>query len=101
MSTKTQSLPAIQVSVVRAASRPWSLCRVPQVVDRVGKSTSSVYQDVADGLFPPPVKIGVRAAAWPDHEVDAIVRARVAGRSDSEIRELVRRLVTERADADR
>lgn len=62
------------------------------------RSNTSIYNAVRDGLFTKPVKIGPRASAWPDFEVKAIVRARIAGQSDDEIRELVNRLHQKRVD---
>jgi prophage regulatory protein len=52
-------------------------------------------------LFPKPIKLSARAAGWPLHEIDALVAARVAGRSDNEIRALVTRLEASRTAADR
>jgi prophage regulatory protein len=38
-------------------------------------------------------------AAWPDHEIDAINKAHIAGQTDDEIRALVARLVIARKGA--
>lgn len=74
--------------------------RLPQVLQARGRSRSSHYADVADGLFTTPVKVGPRASAWPDYEVDALVRARIAGKNDGEIRVLVSELMAARAGLD-
>jgi prophage regulatory protein len=68
------------------------LLRLPAVLKRRAKSRSSHYADIAAGLMTRPVKIGKRAAATPDHEVDAINAARIAGKTDDQIRALVREL---------
>ena len=68
------------------------ILRLPDVLERRGKSRTQHYNDVAAGLFTPPVKLSVRAAGWPDTETDALVRATIAGKSQSEIRQLVRDL---------
>lgn len=75
------------------------MLRLPAVIQKTGRKRSTIYKDMLAGLFPEPVKIGRRANGWPEHEVDAINAARIAGRSDDEIRELVSRLVAERARA--
>ena len=75
------------------------LHRLPAVTAGTGRSRASLYQDIADGLFPPPVKIGHQASAWPDDEVDTVNRARIAGKSEEEIRKLVKRLVEARSNA--
>jgi len=72
------------------------LMRMPGVCNETGDARSTVYRKIKDGLFPAPVKSGVRAAAWPATEVAAVNAARIAGRSDDEIRTLVRHLVAAR-----
>ena len=62
------------------------------------RSNTSIYNAIRAGLFTKPVAIGQRAKAWPDYEVKAIVRARIAGQSDNEIRELVKRLHAKRTE---
>ena len=68
------------------------LLRLPAVNIRSGRSRSATYNDIAEGLLTKPVSIGARAVAWPEHEIDAILAARIAGRSPDEIRELVIKL---------
>jgi prophage regulatory protein len=60
----------------------------------IGKST--FHAQINAGLFVPPVKLGPRASGWPDYEVDVLVAARIAGRSDAEIRQLVTQLMAAR-----
>jgi prophage regulatory protein len=71
--------------------------RLPAVLDCRARKRSTHYRDIADGLFPPPIHLGLRCSAWPEHEVDAILRAQIAGASSDELRGLVVRLVAERA----
>lgn len=77
-----------------------ALLRLPQVLARKGNSKSTLYQEIADGVFTPAIKVGRRASLWPDYEVEAINRARIAGRTEEEVKELVARLVKERANSD-
>ena len=72
--------------------------RLPAVCDRTGKPKSTVYRDIGDGLLPPPVRIGERASAWPDDEIDAINLARLRGKSNDEIKQLVADLVAARTE---
>ena len=72
--------------------------RLPAVCDRTGKPKSTVYREVGDGLLPPPVRIGERASAWPDDEIDAVNLARLRGQSNDEIRRLVADLVAARTE---
>jgi prophage regulatory protein len=75
------------------------MLRLPAVVERRGDSRSGVYRDIESGTWTPPVRIGERASAWPEHECDAILRARIAGNTDDDIRALVSHLVAQRKAA--
>ena len=75
------------------------ILRMPAVKGRAGhRSDASIYNAIRDGLFTTGVAIGQRAKGWPDYEVDALISARIAGKSDAEIRELVKRLHAKRAE---
>lgn len=69
-----------------------SISRLPDVLKKRGRSRSAHYKDIQDGLFTCPVRIGARARGWPDHDVDIINAARIAGKTDDEIRVLVKTL---------
>lgn len=57
-----------------------SLIRLPEVKARTGLSRSEIYRRVTAGEFPAPVKLGVRASAWPEHEVVGWCQGRIAAR---------------------
>lgn len=59
---------------------------------RAGVSRSPFFARVRAGLWTKPVLIGKRASGWPSHEIDALLAAQIAGKSDDEIRELVKQL---------
>ncbi len=76
-----------------------SILRMPAVKAETGhRSHASIYGAITAGLFTKPVAIGQRSVGWPDYEVKAINRARIAGQSEEEIRELVKRLHEKRID---
>lgn len=77
-----------------------TLIRRPELSRRTARSRSAVYQDISDGVMVPPIHWG-KSAMWPTNEVDAIIAARIAGRSDDEIRALVAELVEARSQADK
>jgi len=77
----------------------YRILRLPDVLRRKGASRSKTYNEIAAGTWPPPVALGPRSRGWPEHEVDAVLAARIAGRSDAEIRVIVDRLVAARARA--
>ena len=78
---------------------PHVILRLPAVLQRRGKSRSAHYADVKAGLVVPPVKLGLRARGTPDGEVDTLVAATIADKSDDEIRALVVKLVAARKAA--
>lgn len=70
-----------------------SILRMTAVKAETGHAShASVYTAIHDGLFTVPVPIGQRAVGWPDHEVTAIIQARIRGDSDEQIRALVVKL---------
>ena len=76
-----------------------SILRMPAVKAETGhKSHASIYTAIKSGLFTQPVPIGERSVGWPDYEVAAINRARIAGQSETEIKELVKRLHAKRIE---
>lgn len=52
-------------------------------------SKPTIYAWVSAQLLTPPVKFGAKSSAWPASEVNAILAARIAGKTDDEIRALV------------
>lgn len=73
------------------------LLRVDAIKTRMGIGRSKIYSSVKDGTLPEPIHIGSRVSVWPSGEIDAIIAARVAGRSDADIRALVAALHRRRA----
>ena len=51
--------------------------RLPRVSERSGLPDSSVYHEIAIGLFVPPFPLGPRKSGWLESEVDALIAARV------------------------
>lgn len=54
-----------------------SFLRLPEVIRRTGLSRSAIYLRVNKGTFPAPLKIGIRAIAWLQAEVDEWLAATV------------------------
>lgn len=53
------------------------LIRLPVVLDRVGYSRSRIYELIKAQKFPKPVKLGARASAWVEEEVDEWINSRI------------------------
>lgn len=77
---------------------PCHLIRLRDVIARMGRGRSTIYEDIAAGTMTPPVPIGARAKGWPDYEIDAIQAARIAGRTTDQIRTLVAEMVARRRE---
>jgi prophage regulatory protein len=54
-----------------------SFLRLPQVIQRTGMSRSAIYKMVSDGTFPRPVRLGARAVAWVESEIQSWSEARI------------------------
>lgn len=50
---------------------PERLIRLPEVKNRTGLSTSDLYRRVEAGTFPRQIKLGVKAVAWIETEVQS------------------------------
>ena len=51
--------------------------RLPEVKRRCGLSKSTIYALISKDDFPRPVRVGMRAVAWPSDAVDKWVNARI------------------------
>ncbi len=76
-----------------------AMLSTPVVYKRRKKGRSAHYSDIQSGLFIEPVAIGLRSRATPDYEVDILIAADIAGKSDEEKRALVRKLRAARKGA--
>ena len=52
------------------------MLRRKEVEQITGRSRSAIYEGMASGTFPKPVKIGARAVAWPE----SVIRQWIAER---------------------
>jgi prophage regulatory protein len=65
-------------------------------MEAVGLGKSSIWEKVKSGLLPQPVRIGLRAVAWPSWEIEKIIDAQVAGCTQDGLKTLVCQMVAER-----
>lgn len=54
------------------------LLRLPDVMRQTGLRRAAIYARIREGIFPPPVKIGKRAVAWPESEVQKWIAELIA-----------------------
>jgi prophage regulatory protein len=77
---------------------PEIMLREAEVLVHLGTSHGPLWKACKEGLIPKPVKMGERATRWPASEIQAVIRARLAGRSQEEIRGLVAELERKRKE---
>ncbi|WP_047542108.1 helix-turn-helix transcriptional regulator [Methylotenera versatilis] len=63
--------------------------RLSKAKENLGISRSTFYAQISQGFITKPIHIGIRAVGWPSHEIEAIINARIAGKTDIEIKALV------------
>lgn len=107
---RVQSLPGTQILGARTNLRselarhvcsaglllPMQLLDIDAVMERTGNGRTKHYEDIQLGMLPQPIRRGARFSRWPSEEIDAVVRARIAGFHDGAIRSLVQQLVAAR-----
>lgn len=56
-----------------------TLLRLPDVEARTGLKKSAIYAGMRAGTFPACIKLGSRAAAWPESEIAAWIASKIRG----------------------
>lgn len=72
------------------------LIRRPELLTIYPRSKSALQLDEKAGLFCPSISIGQRAVAYLKHEAEAVIQARVEGKSQQQIKQLVSELIKQR-----
>lgn len=65
------------MSAVMVGLAEEALLKLPEVRTRTGKSTSTIYAEMAAGKFPRPLKRG-RQSVWVASEVQAVILREIA-----------------------
>ena len=60
------------------------LIKLPLVIERTGKSRSSIYAGIKDGTFVKPVNIGERAIGFVESEIDDWIQERITASRSQE-----------------
>ncbi|MDA1155576.1 MAG: AlpA family transcriptional regulator [Proteobacteria bacterium] len=59
------------------------LIRLPDVMSKTGLGRASIYRYIDLGKFPAPVRVGERASAWVEQEIDAWISDRIKERANA------------------
>ena len=51
------------------------MLRVPEVMARTGFSRVTLWRRVRDGLFPPPLELGVNMIGWTEESIEEAIEA--------------------------
>ncbi len=62
------------------------LLRIKAVKSKTSEGTTAIYEKMASGKFPRPVKTGVRGVAWVESEIDDYIDGLIAAR-DAEVKQ--------------
>lgn len=54
-----------------STTTPNTLIKLPAVKERTTLSTSEIYRRIEAGTFPKQIRLGAKAVAWLEHEVNA------------------------------
>ncbi len=57
---------------------PKTFIKLPAVKERTSLSTSEIYRRLEAGTFPQQIRLGAKAVAWLEHEVDAWIEQTIA-----------------------
>ncbi|MAZ65496.1 MAG: transcriptional regulator [Kangiellaceae bacterium] len=77
-------------------STPLKYLRKKDVLKQSAIGSTSLYYEVQEGTFPPPVPLGARAVGYLEHEVQAILAAKAAGYTPDQLKALVQQLIAKR-----
>jgi len=53
-----------------------TILRLPLVKARTGLAHSTIYAHIAGGLFPKPIRLGVRAVGWLESDIEQWLASR-------------------------
>lgn len=62
----------------QSINRPLKLLRRPEVEQRTGLKRSTIYENMAKGTFPKPIKIGARIVCWTEQAIETWIEAQLA-----------------------
>jgi prophage regulatory protein len=65
---------------------PDRIIRLRTVLSRTGLSRSTIYRKIAEGTFPPQIKISVNGSGWHESDINRWIADPVAWRNASSMR---------------
>jgi len=71
-----------------AVREPDRIIRLKTVLSRTGLSRSTIYRKIADGTFPPQVKISINGTGWHESDINRWIADPVSWRPKGEFDEV-------------
>jgi prophage regulatory protein len=72
------------------------IVKQPSLLKQFSFSKSTLFAQIKQGLMPKAIPLGDRAVGYLQHELDAVLSARIAEQSNEQIKELVKSLIAKR-----
>ena len=66
------------------SSTPKTFIKLPAVKERTSLSTSEIYRRIDAGTFPKQIKLGAKAVAWLEVEINAWIDERITESMEGE-----------------
>lgn len=74
------------------------IVKQPALLKQFAFSKSTLFSQIKSGLMPDAISLGDRAVGYLQHELDAVLHARIAGQSQAAIKVLVKSLKAKRTE---
>lgn len=53
------------------------ILRLPQVIEMIGMSKSSIYLAISNGNFPKPIKLSERSVGWTANDIENFIERKI------------------------
>jgi prophage regulatory protein len=74
------------------------IVKQPALLEQFAFSKSTLFTQINQGLMPTAIPLGDRAVGYLQHELDAVLNARIAGQTPTQIKMLVDSLIAKRME---
>jgi prophage regulatory protein len=85
-------------STDQSERRPRRMIKLLGVTKKTALGKSSIYEAITEGTFPAPIRLGPRAVAWVEDEIDAWLEARIAQRDQAKPPKHASRIAADKQD---
>lgn len=104
-STTQKELPPAFLAIITKARNlnDHSVLRCKPAAARAGKGVSTLWRDVKNGVFAPPIKTSARSVAWRVVEIDAVLEAQslmTRSKQNIDIKDFVAKLTAPPSEGD-